>query len=367
VSTGPLRGCAKVRECESAFGFRAADACARPFTLALSHSRTVALLFLAACQGTPNQSALNPAGPQAERLFGLWTYLWITATLVFVAVMAALAMALLRSRRRFDADVSEAGEGGARRTVVLAVAGTGVILVATVVISFLTGRAYAVTPEGGRPLQVTLVGHQWWWEVQYSDSVNSRSLTTANEIHVPVGRTVVLKMTSQDVIHSFWVPNLAGKKDLVPGYSTTTWFRADRAGVYRGQCAEFCGHQHANMSLLVIADPPAQFARWYENQLADNMPPTDTTESTGKNVFMSHGCVLCHTIRGTDAGGRVGPDLTHLATRHTLAAAMVPNNRGWLGGWVMDPQGIKPGAKMPPNDMRPDELQALLAYLQSLR
>jgi len=325
------------------------------------------VLLLAACEGSPRQTMLNPAGPQAGSIFGLWTYMWIAAAAVFVAVMIALAMALVRGRRRDAPDVSDVAEGRARRTIILATGITLAILLATLVASYLTGRAYAVTPESGRPLQITLIGHQWWWEVSYNDSLSSRSLTTANEIHIPVGRTVVVKMTSSDVIHSFWVPNLAGKKDLIPGYSSTMWLRADRPGVFRGQCAEFCGHQHAKMALLVIAEPREEFARWYDAQLADNMPPTDTTQSTGKNVFMSHGCVLCHTIRGTDAGGRLGPDLTHLATRRTLAAATVPNNRGWLGGWVMDPQGIKPGAKMPPNDMRPDELQALLAYLQSLR
>jgi cytochrome c oxidase subunit II len=325
-----------------------------------------AAVALAACQGP--QSALDPAGPQARHLFNLGAFLWITAAVVFVLVMAALALALAHARRRAAPDVSEAGEGRARRIVTGAVGVTLAILVVFLVVSYLTGRAYAVTPEGGRPLQVSVVGHQWWWEVVYSDSVQSRSLSTANEIHVPVGRTVILKMTSHDVIHSFWVPNLAGKKDLIPGYSTTTWFRADHPGVYRGACAEFCGYQHAMMGLLVIAEPPAQFARWYDAQLADAMPPTDTVASTGKNVFMgAHGCVLCHTVRGTDAGGRVGPDLTHLASRQTLAAATIPNTRGWLGGWVMDPQGIKPGAHMPPNDMRPDELQALLTYLQSLR
>ena len=333
---------------------------------ALRLAAAAAPAALAACQG--RQSVLDPAGPQALHLFNLGTFLWITAGIVFVLVMAALAVALAQARRRDVPDLSEAGEGRARRIVAGATGVTLAILLVFLVVSYLTGRAYAVTPEGGRPLQVTVVGHQWWWEVQYSDSVNSRSLTTANEIHVPVGRTVILKMTSHDVIHSFWVPNLAGKKDLVPGYSTTTWLRADRPGIYRGQCAEFCGYQHALMGLLVIAEPPAQFARWYDAQLADAMPPTDTVASTGKNVFMgAHGCVLCHTVRGTDAGGRVGPDLTHVASRHTLAAATVPNNRGWLGGWVMDPQGIKPGARMPPNDMRPDELQALLTYLQTLR
>jgi cytochrome c oxidase subunit II len=321
---------------------------------------------LAACEG--RQSVLDPAGPQALHLFNLGNFLYVTAAVVFVLVMGALGVALVRGRRRGGPDISEEAEQRARRVVGGAVGVTLAVLLVFLVVSFLTGRAYAVTPVSGRPLQISVVGHQWWWEVQYADSVNSRSLTTANEIHLPVGRTVILKMTSHDVIHSFWVPNLAGKKDLVPGYSTTTWLRADRPGIYRGQCAEFCGHQHALMGLLVIAEPPAQFARWYDAQLADAMPPTDTVASTGKNVFLgAHGCVLCHTVRGTAAGGTVGPDLTHLASRRTLAAATVPNTRGWLGGWVMDPQGIKPGAKMPPNDMRPDELQALLTYLQSLR
>jgi cytochrome c oxidase subunit 2 len=325
-----------------------------------------ALSALAACRS--GMSAVDPAGPQARHLLDLGVFLWITSGVVFVAVLVALALALAHARRRAGPDVSEAGEGRARHLVIGATGVTLAILLVFLVISYLTGRAYAVTPEGGRPLQISIVGHQWWWEVTYADSVSSRSLSTANEIHVPVGRTVILKLTSHDVIHSFWVPELAGKKDLIPGYGATLWFRADHPGIYRGQCAEFCGYQHAMMGLLVIAEPPADFARWYDAQLADAMPPQDTVASTGKNVFMGgHGCVLCHTVRGTDAGGRVGPDLTHLASRRTLAAATVPNTRGWLGGWVMDPQGIKPGAHMPPNDMRPDELQALLTYLQSLR
>lgn len=322
---------------------------------------------IAACAG--RQSALDPAGPQAERLFDLSVGLWITASVVMVLVMAALAMALVRGRRRDAPDVSEASEARARRVVAIAAGVTLAILIVFLVSSYLTGRAYAHTDHaGGRPLQVTLVGHQWWWEVTYNDSVPSRTLTTANEIHVPVGRPVVVTMQSRDVIHSFWVPNLAGKKDLIPGYTTTTWFRADRPGIYRGQCAEFCGYQHALMGMLVIAESPAEFERWYAAQLAGSAPPADTLARKGKDVFLGpHGCVLCHTVRGTDAGGRVGPDLTHLASRRTLAAATVPNNRGWLGGWVMDPQSIKPGSRMPSNDMRPDELQALLAYLQSLR
>jgi len=259
------------------------------------------------------------------------------------------------------------GERRVRRTVTIATAVTAAILMVFLVASYLTGRAYAVTPLGGRPLQVSVIGHQWWWEVVYSDSITSRSVTTANEIHVPTGRNVVLKLSSTDVIHSFWVPNLSGKKDLIPGYGTTTWFRVDRPGIYRGQCAEFCGHQHANMGLLVIAESPARFADWYERQLQPSDTPAAPLLRKGQQAFLDRSCVMCHTVRGTPAGSHVGPDLTHVGGRMTLAAATIPNNRGYLGGWVLDPQGIKPGAHMPPNDIPASELQALLSYLESLR
>ncbi|HVH13395.1 MAG TPA: cytochrome c oxidase subunit II [Longimicrobium sp.] len=330
---------------------------------------TLACAALAACGGpSATHSALHPAGPQAARLHTLWNFLWITAAAVVVLVVVALALALLRSRRRDAPATGPAAERGARRVVI---AGTGVtlaILLAVLVSSYLIARDYTAEPSGDTPLRVTLTGHQWWWEVTYSDSVSGRSVTTANEIHVPVGRTVVVELISHDVIHSFWVPNLAGKKDLVPGHPGSVWFRADRAGVWRGQCAEFCGHQHALMGLLVIAQPPAEFARWYQAQLAPAAEPAPgTAAAKGKEVFLARSCVLCHAIGGTDAAARTGPDLTHLASRRTLAAGTLPNTHAWLGTWVINPQSIKPGAKMPGNTVPAGEMEALIAYLRELR
>jgi cytochrome c oxidase subunit II len=220
---------------------------------------------------------------------------------------------------------------------------------------------------GTKPLRIDVVGHQWWWEVKYDDPDPQNIVNTANEIHVPVGRPVLLKMRSTDVIHSFWAPNLAGKKDLIPGHETTTWFRADSAGVYRGQCAEFCGHQHAKMAFYIVAEPRLEFEKWLGQQREPAKTPTDSLTQTGERVFLSGPCAMCHAIAGTGAGGTVGPDLTHLASRRTIAAGTLPLTTGNLAGWILDPQSIKPGAKMPPNQIDPQSLQALLAYLGTLK
>jgi cytochrome c oxidase subunit 2 len=203
--------------------------------------------------------------------------------------------------------------------------------------------------------------------VQYLDPVASQRVTTANEIHIPVGRPVVLTLKSHDVIHSLWVPNLAGKKDLIPGHETTLALRADRPGRYRGQCAEFCGYQHGKMGLLVIAEPPETFAAWLEAQRRTPPPPTDPLPQRGQQVFLAGTCAMCHAIQGTSAFGRVAPDLTHIASRPTLAAATLPNRPGYRAGWIVDSQSLKPGNHMPPNPLNPPDLQALLAYLESLK
>jgi len=203
--------------------------------------------------------------------------------------------------------------------------------------------------------------------VHYEDSVPQRRVTTANELYLPVGQRVKLVMTSTDVIHSFWVPNLAGKKDIVPGYRTETWIQADRPGVYRGQCAEFCGHQHAKMGITVIAVPRAEFDQWIAQQLQPAAPPTDSIALAGQQVFVNGPCAMCHNITGTTASGIVGPDLTHLASRRMIGAGTLLNRRGQLAGWIVDPQGIKPGVRMPSNQIDPNDLRALLAYLETLR
>lgn len=311
-------------------------------------------------------SAVDPAGPQAERIGDLATFMTVTGSLVFVLVTGFLLYAVWRGRRRTENAAGHAAERTMTRWVAGAVAVTVLILLVTLVYNYDTGRRLAEFPDESA-LTIRVTGRQWWWQVDYRDPAFDRRFTTANEIHVPVGRKVRVEVTSRDVIHSFWVPALHGKLDLVPGYTGVTSFQADRPGVYRGRCAEFCGLQHAHMDVLVIAEPEADFARWYEGQLRSAAPPADTLQQKGQQVFLSSRCVMCHTVRGTPAGSRVGPDLTHLASRRTLAAGTLPNTRGHLAGWVVDPQRIKPGVLMPPNQLASDELHALLSYLESLK
>jgi cytochrome c oxidase subunit 2 len=248
----------------------------------------------------------------------------------------------------------------------IAAAATVATLLIVMLLSFGTGRQLTAAPPAGA-LQVRVTGHQWWWEVEYRDSLPQDWAFTANEIHVPVGRPVVFELRASDVIHSFWVPNLGVKRDMIPGDETSVWFQADTAGVYRGQCAEFCGHQHAKMAFLIVAEPPERFAAWLERQRDTARTPADSVAARGQEVFLGSTCVMCHTVSGTPAGSRVGPNLTHLAGRRTIAAGSLPNTRGNLAGWIVDPQRIKPGVRMPPNELAPDDLQALLAYLESLK
>jgi cytochrome c oxidase subunit 2 len=220
---------------------------------------------------------------------------------------------------------------------------------------------------GKDALQVRVIGHQWWWELQYRDSVAHNWFTTANELHIPVGRPVALELLSTDVIHSFWPPTVSQKRDLIPGKDNSLWLQADTPGVYRGQCAEYCGQQHAKMAFLVIAQRPDSFASWLAAQRDTALTPTTELARRGQEVFLASSCVMCHAIGGTPAGSRVGPDLTHLASRRTIAAGTLPNTRGNLAGWIVDPQKIKPGTRMPPNQLKPADLQALLAYLETLK
>jgi cytochrome c oxidase subunit 2 len=313
------------------------------------------------------QSALDAAGPRAAAVETLWWLMLAVATVVVVAVVATLAHGAFRRRAPMEDPGSRAMDRRLTGWVVASVGVTLVIQAAFLTANFAVGRAVAAPDRGQTPLVIDVVGHQWWWEVRYQDSLPSNLVTTANEIHVPVGRPVILRMTSRDVIHSFFAPNLFGKKDLVPGTTTQTWFQADMPGVYRGQCAEFCGHQHAKMAFFIVAESPREFAAWLAAQRDTARAPTDTLQQRGQLVFMTGSCALCHAIGGTPAGGRVGPDLTHLGSRRTIAAGTLPNTRGNLGGWVVDPQRIKPGTYMPANNLEPSDLRALIAYLESLK
>jgi cytochrome c oxidase subunit 2 len=252
------------------------------------------------------------------------------------------------------------------RGVILATGATVAILLIFFGVDMSIGRTLSPIPSK-RPLTIEVIGHQWWWEVTYADTSPQGRVTTANEIHVPVGEPVLFVLESRDVIHSMWVPNLSGKKDLIPGYTQSVWFQADTAGIYRGQCAEFCGLQHAKMAMFIVAEPRPQFEAWVQAQRKPAATPTDSTASRGLEVFLTAQCAMCHSITGTSAGSRVGPDLTHVGSRRTIAAGTLPNTRGALAGWIVDPQQVKPGSRMPPNMLRPDDLDALLAYLQGLK
>lgn len=305
-------------------------------------------------------------GPQAERVASLWWFMFWVAAAVWVIVIVALLWAATRARSRELPLLEPAGDGSMKRGVTIAGVVTIVILSIFLVKDVTTGREIG-TPPMKNALRVHVIGHQWWWEVQYVDPTPGRMVTTANEIHIPVGEPVQIIGTSPDVIHSFWIPSLHGKKDLVPGHTTATWLQADKPGVYRGQCAEFCGAQHAKMIAYVIAEPRQQFDAWYNSQLASSPPPSDSVTARGEQVFLKSACSVCHTIGGTPAGATVGPSLSHLASRLTIGAGALRNTPGNLAGWVVDPQSIKPGAKMPPNAIAPPDLQALLAYLESLK
>ena len=332
----------------------------------LQRSLPVVTCFLIACIAGNNESAIRPEGPQADRISNLWWFMFAVATAVWIIVLIFLAWAVRRSRNRQLPLIEPTGSASMQRSVAIATGLTVLILTVFLVSDIATGHALGSLPRKDA-LRIQVNGHQWWWEVNYIDPTPGRMVTTANEIHIPVGEPVQIIGTSPDVIHSFWIPNLQGKKDLIPGHVTSTWLRADSAGVYRGQCAEFCGAQHAKMIALVIAEPRAKFEAWYNSQLDSARAPSDSVTAKGQEVFLKSACSVCHTISGTRAGGRIGPVLSHIGSRMTLASGWLRNTRGNLGGWIVDPQGIKPGAKMPPNNIDPADLQALITYLESLK
>ena len=311
-------------------------------------------------------SATHPVGPQAQRLENItWFLTWVCVA-VAVIVVGALFYALWRGSRRTENAAGSDVERKMGTWVGGGVTATAIIIGVILVYNLDTGRALAAFADRDA-LTIRVIGNQWWWAVEYRDPLPNRRLTTANEIHVPVGRKIRLEVESRDVIHSFWAPNIHGKVDLIPGYSSNTYIQVDTPGIYQGRCAEFCGLQHAHMDFYIIAESEAEFAKWYEAQLKPAPDPADTLTLKGQNVFLSRACSMCHAIRGTPADSRVGPDLTHIASRRTLGAGTIPNTRGHLAGWIMDPQRIKPGVQMPPNQLTSEELQSLLAYLESLR
>jgi cytochrome c oxidase subunit 2 len=323
-----------------------------------------------------SHSVLDPASPAAEAIRGLFGLVAAIAVAILVLVEGVLIYSLVRNRRRTGTADPEPPQ--VYGSVPIEIAWTAAPALVVLVLILLVGRVIWDVrpgpdnpPPGAQPLNVTVVGHQWWWEYRYEDS-DGRDLgfVTANELHMPVSeagtpRPVYLKLQSADVCHSFWVPRLGGKTDLLPGRTTNMWLQTDTPGLYHGQCAEFCGTQHAHMLIRAVAEPPADFEAWLASQRA---PAAETPAgAAGKAAFLSLSCVNCHTVRGTPAAGTFGPDLTHLMSRATLASGVEPNGPDELRRWVRDPQRAKPGCLMPAFSLSDDQLGLVAGYLTTLK
>ena len=340
-------------------------------------SPTLAALALIPRESPSTLSIFAARGQAAAESAVLGWGLIIISVIVFVIFMGFLLIPLWRNRGQGDLTTARAVESvraqhdhpeELRRILLLGLALPALVLAAVFVWSTVKTSAqaqpFAVNdPDATARADVVVVGHQWWWEVRYPRD----GVVTANEVHVPVGRRVSVALSTEDVNHSFWIPQLAGKTDLVAGQVNTIWIEADSAGTYVGECAEFCGMQHAHMGFTVVADSPADYGTWVAGQRAAAAPATAADAQAGYAAFASLGCANCHAVRGTEFGGRAGPDLTHLASRQMLAAGTMPNTRGNLAGWVADPQRMKPGNRMPPVPMSGTDLQAVVSYLESLK
>lgn len=310
---------------------------------------------------TPIQSVLHPAGDHAAstaRLFDI--FLGVTG-FFFLLVLLFLGWAVWPRDRGGDSE----------RRLRTTVAGWAMLitfgLFGLTVASYATDRSLFFAGAGQKPLHIRVTAQQWWWEVEYYGAVAGQRVTTANEIHLPVGRPAHIELIADDVIHSLWIPNLAGKQDLIPGRSTDLELLPRRTGHFRAQCAEFCGLQHAHMALDVIVETPAQFGEWIAASARPAPPPQTPAQQRGFTIVTGRQCAGCHAITGTEAFATVGPDLTRVAGRASLAAGELPDTRGWLTRWIADPQAIKPGNRMPKVPLSPAERADVVAYLETLK
>ncbi len=317
--------------------------------------------LLSGCASSP--SMLAPEGPQAARAAWLTWLMLAVAAAVLAGLTVLLLIAYVRARRNREGADLYAHDRIAMRLVLLGGGLASLVTLAAAVFNSLP-VSFADINAGTSAINIEVIAHQWWWEVHYTD----QNFSTANEIHIPAGQPVNIHMTSADVVHSLWIPQLRGRIDAIPGQTSTVTLQADAPGIYRGQCAEICGEQHANMALLVIADTPQAYQAWLaDQQKASVEPQVGSIEQMGQQAFLGSACTYCHTIRGTNASGQLGPDLTHIASRMTIGSGILPNNRGSLAGWIINSQGIKPGNHMPPMDLTSEQLQALLDYMATLK
>lgn len=327
-------------------------------------------LCLAGCGGI--QSSNGRDGVQSTLIGGLGDVFFWTSVAIYLIVASILILAIAKGRanraREVNGDAASAASQEARwrRALIVWASASAVVVFGLSLATWWTDRSLA-RAEANPALEIEITAHQWWWEVRYSDPDSSRMLHTANELHLPVGRTARIVLKTGDVIHSLWIPNLGGKQDLIPGRRNDIALRPLRTGQFRSQCAEFCGMEHARMALDVSVETPAAFSAWYEAGLKAPPQPAGGTPLGGYALVQSLQCASCHTIAGTPASGTVGPDLSHLASRRSLAAgtlAMSPMN---LRAWIADPQKVKPGANMPRVPLDASQLDAIVAYLETLK
>jgi cytochrome c oxidase subunit 2 len=326
---------------------------------------------LTGCSGI--QTVGGREGRDAALINDLFTLFCVVTGIFFAAIMAFLFAAYWRRGGWRGDRMPDEGVVPSRERVLRVglFVWTGAVtggLMALAIASFFTDRSLAFPNSDNKPVvSIELTANQWWWDAKYHFQDPSKNFRTANELHIPLGAATMIYLKSSDVIHSFWVPNLAGKQDLIPGHVNDIVLVPNKAGHYRGQCAEYCGLQHAHMALDIIVDAPADYQRWMAQQAQPAPAPADPQAIAGYNYFMGKQCSACHTVAGTPAGGQVAPDLTHVASRATIAAGTLPNNVGSLHAWIADPQGVKPGNNMPYIGLNADELHAVVAYLETLK
>jgi cytochrome c oxidase subunit 2 len=340
---------------------------ARPLHIGVAIATVSFLLPGAASADTPLQYLTTQSAKSEPVVHLTWGVLAISCSVI--AIIAVLVLwGVLRGERSMlvpGGMMPVARPTGGVNWIWIGVGISSLVLLLTVIWTVIVLAEVNTPRVPPAPFVIEVSGHQWWWEVRYVTADPGRIFTTANEIHIPTGVPVQFKLIGSDVIHSFWIPALSGKTDVIPGQTNLLWLDAKTPGTYRGQCAEYCGVQHAHMSILLVADTPAEFQQWWWKQLASARPPASVALSAGRDAFVVH-CGGCHTVRGTDAAGILGPDLSHLASRKMIAANSFPNTRGYLSGWISDPQAMKPGSLMPRLELSGEELTGIRNYLETL-
>jgi cytochrome c oxidase subunit 2 len=337
---------------------------------------SAAMLVLAGCSSV--QSTFDAHGPAADKIAGLSWFMTILFLVIAAIMWALIAFAFYR-RRGTLAEHEPIDAGGGQLWI--AIGGIAIPLIVLTVLFVLGlgllrdfpihgmhgGASHAQMAQSMKP-EIRIIGHQWWWQIQYLNDDPSQEFTTANELHLPTGRPVNIEVETHDVMHSFWVPALHGKVDLIPGQTNYIRLEASSPGRYTGQCAEYCGAEHARMRLLAIAETPDEYAAWQQAQLKPGSEPTTQDAIAGQHVFLSGPCAMCHQVRGTVAGGTVAPDLTHIGSRQLIAANSYQNNDAYLEAWVTHAQSLKPEAEMPNlTQFSGEQLHDLVAYLRQLQ